>query len=196
MQTEQPGENWKAIAGYEGYYEVSDTGKIRSVDRVVINRGFPQRLKGVTLRHNLNQNGYPYVIICKNGKTKCQCIHKAVAAAFVDNPDGRRVINHKDGNKQNNNASNLEWTTSLENNLHALRTGLRVPTRGEKQGKSVLKEHQVYEIRRRADSGESVKKLAQEFGVKEAAVSAVKHRRTWRHLPERPDVTECSETPE
>lgn len=118
---------WKPIKGYEGLYEVSNTGLVRSVDRIISDVRSPLRIfKGQTL-HPTEHNGkqpYYYVSLCKNGKNKKRLVHRLVAETFIDNPSHKEQVNHKDGNVHNNNASNLEWCTNAENTQHAYDTFL------------------------------------------------------------------------
>lgn len=76
--------------------------------------------KGRPLKPNVNQKGYKYVVFCKNSKTKTLMVHRIIASTFIPNPTNLPVINHKDGNKLNNNPDNLEWTTFSENTQHAV----------------------------------------------------------------------------
>jgi hypothetical protein len=178
-------ELWKSVAGYEGFYEISNMGNIRSVDRVVMNRGSKKRLKGRMLKPNVNANGYKYVVLCRDGVTADHRIHRVVAEAFIENPLEKRCVNHKNGVKTDNRVENLEWVTSYENNVHALADGLRIPTRGVRHARAKLTEEQVYEIRRRCDAGERKVDIAADYGLKPVSISPIATRRNWKHLPER-----------
>lgn len=125
---------WKAIQGYERYYEVSNTGLVRSLDRIVTEQNGKRRfLKGhmMKLSENRSKNrqgdGYLVVNLRKNHKSYVVPVHVIVARAFLENPNNYPTVNHKNGKKHDNYVSNLEWTTYGENNLHALNTGLRKP---------------------------------------------------------------------
>jgi hypothetical protein len=104
--------NWKDVEGFESFYEVSDTGLLR--------RKSTQRI----LKPYTNKNGYVYVTLSVNGSQKSYRLHKLIAQAFVPNPDNKLEINHIDGCKQNNNATNLEWTDRSGNTLHAYAIGI------------------------------------------------------------------------
>ena len=129
---------WKAIKGYEGYYEVSDAGLVRGLDRVV-----PDKVTGTKLIHgkilqavenrNKTRNGDGYLVVNlhKYGSSNVIPIHRLVAEAFLENPENRPTVNHKDGNKHNNSLTNLEWSSYADNNAHALNKKLRQP-RGNK----------------------------------------------------------------
>lgn len=97
-------EIWKPIPNYEGFYEVSNTGKIRSV----------YRYKRV-LKPMISNSGYERVDLFKNKKRQQVSIHRIVAKVFCENPNGKPCVNHKDENRLNNNAENLEWVTHQEN---------------------------------------------------------------------------------
>lgn len=101
-----------AVVGYEGKYSVTEDGRVWS--------HFYRRW----MRGTLAMVGYWYVALRKNGETSHVLVHRLVAEAYLPNPDGKRTVNHKDGNKQNNRTSNLEWATDGEQQVHALATGL------------------------------------------------------------------------
>lgn len=119
-------ETWKPIKGYEGYYEVSDHGRVRSLERSVPARGSKNRehnrvIPGRMLMSAKNDTGYLVVVLAKEGKAKSVRVHRLVAEAFVHNPNLKICVevNHKDCNKENNKADNLEWVTRRENIDHA-----------------------------------------------------------------------------
>lgn len=119
-------ELWKPVKGYENLYEVSNLGNVRSVDRYIDTniRHVTRRLqKGRILSQNLKSRGYLTVDLCKNGKVKTTLVHRIVADAFLPD-DGKRTINHIDGDKTNNAVSNLERSSHSENIKHAFKTGL------------------------------------------------------------------------
>ena len=121
-------EIWKPIEGYEGRYEVSNIGRVRSLDRIISfkssnkYRSFESSYmkKGRILVPVKHKNGYSVVKI----EGKIIGIHRLVAETFVQNPYNKQQVNHIDGNKQNNNAENLEWVTQSENTIHAYKNDL------------------------------------------------------------------------
>ena len=116
------------IEGFEGMYQVSDTGLARSLDRIVIQKnGLARKSAGKVLVQDLKPNGYRSVNLANKaiGIKKHYAVHRLVACAFISNPDEKPQVNHKDGNKQNNHVSNLEWCTAKENTGHAFSNSLR-----------------------------------------------------------------------
>ena len=109
-------EEWKDIKGYEGLYQVSNLGNVKSLKRNTTH----ERI----LKQRKNRDGYLYVNLCKEGKTKTKKIHRLVAEHFISNDENKYSVNHKDGIKNNNNVENLEWATSLEQAHHAVKMGL------------------------------------------------------------------------
>lgn len=102
-------EEWRDIEGYEGLYQVSNEGRVKSLDKYVDNRwGTKQFVKGKVLT-NVKTQGYWYVGLNKNGKYKRHRIHRLVAEAFIPNPNNLLEVNHKDENPDNNTVENLEW---------------------------------------------------------------------------------------
>lgn len=110
-------EQWKDIKGYEGLYEVSNLGNVRSLDRTV------KRGQGYTIKEGRvltpfyeEKKGYYQVVLAKDGKAKTYRVHRLVAVAFLENPNNYTDVNHKDEVKTNNNVDNLEWCTRKYNN--------------------------------------------------------------------------------
>lgn len=123
-------EEWKPVKGYEGYYEVSNTGKVRSLDRsVIIRGGVVQHRKGKMISSHIDKKGYVNVNISKNGKNNTLKVHRLVAQSFIPNPNKYPQVNHKDEDKANNHVNNLEWCTNEYNEYYG--------TRSERQAKSL-----------------------------------------------------------
>ncbi len=125
---------WKEIEGYEGYYEISDSGEVKSLDRYVsCSDGTLHHIRGRIMKQSIcryrdnDDVGYLVVNLRKNGTSYVAPIHRLVAKAFIPNPQNLTTVNHIDGNKHNNNVSNLEWASYRDNNIHALLNNLRSP---------------------------------------------------------------------
>nr|DAV14644.1 MAG TPA: homing endonuclease [Caudoviricetes sp.] len=116
---------WKDIHGYEGLYQVSDTGYVKSLDRYQSNHSTPQFRKGEIKSLRKDTQGYLLLDLYKNGKGKTVRIHRLVAETFISNPLNKETVNHKDGDKTNNCIENLEWSTSREQNKHYYSLGLK-----------------------------------------------------------------------
>ena len=115
---------WKPVEGYEGLYEVSNTGIVRSLER--FDNGV--HVPSTVLKPSKN-NRYAYVKLYRHSQHKIFRVHRLVALAFIPNPNNKPQVNHIDGNKMNNDSRNLEWCTQAENNRHAIDTGLQDPSR-------------------------------------------------------------------
>ena len=110
-------EEWRPVVGYEGLYEVSNTGRVRSVDRYVKSKSESYWLrKGKMLSPAKDKNGYLKVNLSCNGKNNIIRVHRLVAQVFIENPDNLPEINHKDEDKTNNSVDNLEWCDRKYNN--------------------------------------------------------------------------------
>ena len=128
-------EIWKEIEGTNGRYEVSNTGKVRCLD-------YKMTGKTKELTAGEKAGGYMQLRVRMDGRLKTVVIHRLVAKAFVPNPENKPEVNHKDGNKKNNNADNLEWVSRSENIRHAVKSGLRnrVAEAARERGKVWIKE--------------------------------------------------------
>ena len=113
-------EIWMPIAGYEGHYEVSNLGKVRSVNRRVWSRGFYVNLKGRIKKTTIDPRGYAVVFLDKDGVEKTFRVHRLVALTFVPNPDNKPEVDHINTNKLDNRADNLRWVTSKENSANII----------------------------------------------------------------------------
>lgn len=123
-------EIWEPISGYEGLYEVSNLGNVRSVDRVVISsRQVNRRLKGKLLSPSINNRGYQYVNLVKGGRSKSVTIHKLVALAFIPNPKDKPCIDHINAIRTDNRSENLRWCSHRENQNFPIATSKRKVTR-------------------------------------------------------------------
>lgn len=119
-------EIWKDVFGYEGYYQVSNIGNIKGVDRIIKYKSDGERLyKGINFKQETTKDGYKRVVLMKEGVKQRYMVHRLVAQTFIENPENKPYINHIDGDKGNNVVANLEWCTNSENVLHADSIGLR-----------------------------------------------------------------------
>lgn len=122
-------EIWRPVVGYEGLYEVSSYGRVRSLDRYDGRNHF---IKGKLLKNKDNGNGYLICSLSKNGIVKNKYIHRLVVEAFIERPDGLYEVNHKDENKKNNSVDNLEWCDKKYNNTYGTRIEREIKTKIKK----------------------------------------------------------------
>jgi predicted XRE-type DNA-binding protein len=178
-------EIWKDIKGYEGYYQVSNFGKVRSLDRIIINNGNKCKRKGKLMNLTKNNFGYFHIQLSKNFKKKTFRVHRLVALAFIDNPENKHDINHINGIKTDNNVSNLEWNTRKENISHAFKLGLMNSKHslGEKNYFAKINIDDVLKIKELLKGGKySQKKIGEILGVSESCIGHIKRGYTWGHI--------------
>jgi hypothetical protein len=179
-------EIWKSLKGiveYGDYYEISNFGHVRSLDRVFIGANNRiQNKKGSILKPKKGKNGYLSVNLKLNRKSRMYYVHRLVALAFIVNDKNSPEVNHKDGNKSNNNIDNLEWSTGKENIGHAIETGL-IKMKGKDNAKSKLNEEDVLKIRELYKSGEyKYKELGIMFNVSIQNISFIVTNQRWKHI--------------
>jgi hypothetical protein len=172
-------EEWRRIAGYEAFYEVSNLGRVKRL------RSACGTQPGRILRPQRVTSGYVTARLHKYGRGTAIFIHKLVAEAFLGPRPVGYVCNHKSGVKDDNRLANLEWVTPSTNNLHALANGLATPTRGERHGRSKLRESQVIEILRLCRAGNRQADVARQFGVSTTAIYEIVHGMKWAHIHSR-----------
>lgn len=119
-------EKWVPVYGYEKFYEVSDKGNVRSLPRTIYRKdGSVWHKPGTPMKTYVNENGYVIVRLTDESSSKLWRVHRLVLLSFIGPVVDKPIANHKNGDKLKNWLSNLEWSTSKENNEHAIRTGLR-----------------------------------------------------------------------
>lgn len=170
------GEVWKEIPAYEGFYSVSNMGRVK---RIAPSNAFPNG--GNILKGSIDVLGYPRVALSKNNKVKYIRIHQLVARCFIPKEDGRPQVNHKRGDKTKNTPDQLEWCTRAENIVHAWEMGL-CNIRGSAHSNAKLTEEKVLEIRALLASGMKQHPLAYKYGVTQALISRIKFRKIWTHI--------------
>jgi hypothetical protein len=186
LQTE---EAYLPVIGFEGAYEVSNIGNVRSVDRIVVHKrnrfdkSFPVFYAGRQLTKKINKYGYVVVCLMKNGDRKDALIHRLVASAFIDNPQYLPQVNHIDADKQNNTVDNLEWVTAQQNVDHAMSHNLQNFAWGDQLPQATLTKDQVVEIKKLLKEGKlNQREIARLFGVGKNAIWFIAKGLTWKKV--------------
>jgi len=174
-------EIWKDVKGYEGNYQISNYGNVKSLERSFkFGISSVNNVKEMFLKHNIANDGYPNVTLCKNGKVLRFRISRLVALHFIENPLNKPFVCHKDDNILNNYYENLYWGTPKENSHDALLKGrLRV---GANHPMAILTVEQVKEIKKKLllyKYGDG-KKIAKEYNVTPQTISYIKNNKQWK----------------
>lgn len=162
----------KDVVGFEGRYTVDEDGNVYSLKR------------NKTITPVVMQNGYWYVHLFCKGKARCIRLHRLVAEAFLDNPNGYSQVNHINGDKSDNRVVNLEWCSQSQNMRHAMRTGLWNPI-GENNASAKLKSADITAIRAQYVKGDArfgAKGLAKVYGVTDVMIGKIVRGENWKAI--------------
>ena len=167
-----PGEEWKWIHSYEGLYQISTKGRVKSF------------ISGkATLLKTSEHNRYIRVMLFKDGEPKRGLVHRLVAEAFIPNPENKPQVDHIDSNKTNNCVENLRWATGSENTLYAIEAGV-VKIGADKSGAKLTEEDVKYirahYIPGHTEFGQNA--LARKLGVTRHTICQVLDGKTWKHV--------------
>ena len=155
-------EIWEEIKGFEGYYQISNYGQVKRL------KNGSEYIRKLSLTHD----GYLKVRLVCNDKDTTKRVHRLVAETFIDNPDNKPTVNHKDGNKLNNHVDNLEWATRHEQLQHAYDLGLKKPVHTNRK----LNDDDVRYIRshyKRQSTEWGTVALAKKFGVTNRTIGLI-----------------------
>lgn len=186
-------EIWRKVADNR-YYMVSSKGRVRSLISNKIIKPYTTK-KGYLriglyyyeqdIDDGLDGRGRRRRTLKRygsGGKHKNMMVHQLVLSAFIDKPDWANMVNHKDGDKQNNNLDNLEWSNDSKNMKHAYDIGLQPSRSGENSGNNKLAEKDVYEIRERIANGESDREISKDYNVTASNIYRIKKGLTWKNI--------------
>lgn len=162
-------EDWKDIVGYEGRYQISNFGRVKSLN------------SGRMIYLELNPQGYQVVMLHKSGTRRKHPVHRLVAEAFIANPNHYRVVHHKDSNRSNNLVGNLEWCTQSMNVKYAYASGRMIPhcPFGEKAKNAKLRNIDVVEIKKMIAEGILTGVIAKKYGVCKQTIRLIKNNKRW-----------------
>ena len=172
-------EIWKPVKGYEGLYEASNLGRIRSVDHLdtfTTKHGdiITRMVKGKILKQHIDSRGYYLMVtMSKCGKPSCNLVHRVIAKTFIDNPDNLPEINHKDENKANNAISNLEWCDHVYNNNYGKKATCH---HGENNPQCKFPIETILAIRKEYNPNEIGKRicdLSRKYGVSQPHIRSI-----------------------
>lgn len=172
-------EIWKDIIGYEGLYQISNIGRVRSIKTNYPKIG--RKRTGELLKIKTSNKGYFCVFIRgREGKQKNTLVHRLIAIHFIQNPMNKPQVNHINSIRTDNRLENLEWVTPAENNKHAYDFGNQIKRNGEDHFGAKLTQKQVLEIRSKYKYYiYSILMLAKEYNVSKGCIQAILNKKTW-----------------
>lgn len=162
-------------------YEASDCGSIFSKERIIMRKnGWPHPVRRRKLKPATDGCGYQRVAVIVSGKLKTLKVHRVICETFLG--ESSMQVNHKDGDKENNNISNLEYCTGSENVIHAIKNYLYVPRIGQKNSNSKIDDIQALTIKTFLGVGSTQRKLAKAMNVSRYIIQDISRGKTWTHL--------------
>lgn len=173
-------EIWKDIKDYEGLYQVSNRGRVRSLDRMVKGKGGGSQRKGGKILKPSTYDGYNCYLLSKGGVGKWWKSHRLVAIHFIPNPKNLPVVRHKNHIRTDCNHLNLEWGTVKDNSEDTVRADRQA--KGEVHGRSKLKNSDIPVIWERLRSGESQESISKDYLVSRSAIRAIKGGKNLSHI--------------
>lgn len=177
-------EIWKPIVGYEGLYEISNYGNIRSMPRVIMRKdGKPYAVKTIkVLKPCYDKDGYLRIELNNNGVAKKYYVHRLVANSFIPNNSNKSQVNHKNAVKDDNSIENLEWVTNQENRDHAVKNKLQPLQHGIKNPNVKLTVEKVLKIKRLKREGIKPSVISKITNVPVSNVNNIINNYTWSWL--------------
>jgi hypothetical protein len=174
-------EIWKNICGYEGLYQVSNLGRVKSLSRHVQSNGSTRLIREQILSNNSCCNGYPHITLVGKGNRKTTRISHLVASTFIGpRPIGAQVC-HNDGDRKNNTLTNLRYDTCSNN--HADKHLHGTNQEGETNHNAKFRNLDILKIRTLLGKGEKQQAIASIYGVSTVTIHKIKHGKTWKHIP-------------
>lgn len=184
--TEMSEEIWIICKNWE-YYEVSNFGRVRAISRVIIDYKGKKYFKKIRMLSPSvrKKDNYLEVHLTSPTLNKTQLVHRLVAESFINNPENKKEVNHKNFNKQDNKLSNLEWVTSSENSIHAVKGNVCTFHRGMDRPDRKIDTETVINIRKRyRETNESYSSLSSEYNLAMTTVRYIIQGKKWAHIPD------------
>ena len=178
-------EKYRDIKGFEGLYQISEYGDIKSLDREISHyKGGVSKIKGRVLKTPLDKYGYKKAVLFNKGKRTYTTVHRLVALSFITNPNNLPEVNHKDGDKLNNYWKNLEWCTTEDNLKHAHKNNLIDYNKnsGENCYITNLTNKIVKEIREKMANGIKNKDIEKEYSLSRSTVSRIRTNKSFKNI--------------
>lgn len=161
-------------------YLYMETLKINTAYKITPS-GLIYNSKSIERKSSIDKKGYHHITLSNNGKRTTYLVHRLIAEQYLPNPFNLPQVNHIDGNKSNNDVSNLEWVSGSTNILHSFSLKLS-SYKGDKNGRAKLTEEDVIQIKQSLLQGAKNKDIANKFGVSKSVVCDIKHKRKWSHI--------------
>lgn len=180
-------EIWKDIPGYEGIYQASTNGRIRSYNKIRLGYSYKKKqwvdrlYKGKIIKPSV-MNVYLGVVLTSLGIKKTESVHRLVAKTFIENPYDKKYVNHIDFDVMNNAVSNLEWCTAWENIHHTMKHNRNRSPKGEQNGHSKIMDIQVNNIFEMSKHGYTQLEIARKYNMDQSAISRILNKKTYKHL--------------
>lgn len=173
-------ERWLPIKEYSGVYEVSDMGRVRSIDRSITTSNSETKfVHGKIIRVSKNPHGYSVVKLSRNGTVKHYQVHRLVLLSFLGRENSKTVANHKNSNRNDNRLTNLEWVTQAQNMRHMVESGRSL--KGEKNKSAKLTPCEVEKIKSYYKKGtETHRSIAKKFNVSHNCIGLILRGETWK----------------
>ena len=176
-----PIEEWKDVPGWEGAYQVSCLGRVKSLARTCATKGGAQRrVPELIMNAKLDKDGYPRITLTRDGIGKTKAVHTLVCEAFIGPRPDKMQTRHLNGDPADNRIENLVYGTQEENCADKILHG--TDSRGERQGAAKLTDDDIFEIRRLLEADITGLKIAEMFGVSSGHISRIKLGKKWQHL--------------
>ena len=179
---DKEGETWKPVIGYESIYEVSNLGRVKSLERKVPCDENRFKIVKSKIMFYEESKGYLRVKLCRDNKSKKFFVHRLVLSSFGKRIEGKDFVNHINGIKTDNRFENLEWCTTSENLKHAYSIGLAETFKGINHVNHKLTDNEVLEIYQLKNQGKTQQQISDKYNISRSNISLILSGKAWAHL--------------